>query len=67
MSLDGFIFGDGDRVAGRRVDDGDAEPGCGSHVDVVDAHAGATDDPYPGASLEQLPETLVALRPSSAS
>ncbi len=47
-------LGDGDRVAGRRVDDGDAERGGLGDIDVVGADAGATDDLEATRASEQL-------------
>ena len=47
-------LGDGDGVAGRRVDDGDAEGGGLGDVDVVGADAGAADDLEAARAAEQL-------------
>ena len=41
------VLGGRDRVAGRRVDDGDPGPRRGVQVDVVDADAGPADDLQP--------------------
>ena len=48
------VLGGGDRVAGRRVDDGDPGPGRRLEVDVVDADAGPADDDEPRPGGDQL-------------
>ena len=46
-------LGHGDRIAGRRIDDGDAERCRGVDVHVVDAHAGAAHDAQSAGGPEQ--------------
>ena len=51
-------FGGGDGVPGGRVDDDDATVGGRLDIDVVDANAGAADDPQSVRRLDHAPGDL---------
>ena len=61
------VLGGGDRVAGRRVDDGDPGARGRVQVDVVDADAGPPDDLEPRAAAMSAASTATWLRTMSAS